>query len=145
MNTGYGVGVEVLRELGKVTTLHKKRPEHASLAVLKSPDIPSLLVEAGFITNRQEEVLLRDTAHQKKIANAVYAGVKRHFLNSPPVGTYFASIAPKSQSQSHIVQRGESLSLIAQRYGVSVAQIKRANQLKSDQVKVDQELKIPSS
>ncbi|MCE2595163.1 N-acetylmuramoyl-L-alanine amidase [Motilimonas cestriensis] len=141
MNTGYGVSVEVLKELGKVTTLHKKRPEHASLAVLKSPDIPSLLVEAGFITNRQEEVLLRNTSHQKKVANAVYAGVKRHFANNPPVGTYFAAIAAKS----HVVQRGESLSVIAKRYGVSVNQLKLANQLKSDQLRVDQELKIPSS
>ncbi|MCE2570581.1 N-acetylmuramoyl-L-alanine amidase [Motilimonas eburnea] len=141
MNTGYGVAVEVLKELGKVTTLHKKRPEHASLAVLKSPDIPSLLVEAGFITNRQEENLLRTSNHQKKIANAVFVGVKRHFESNPPVGTYYASIAAKS----HVVQRGESLSVIAKRYGVSVAQLKRANNLKSDQVRVDQELKIPSS
>ncbi|MFO6423719.1 N-acetylmuramoyl-L-alanine amidase [Motilimonas sp. KMU-193] len=141
MNTGYGVSVEVLKELGKVTTLHKKRPEHASLAVLKSPDIPSLLVEAGFITNVQEENLLRTSNHQQKIANAVFVGVKRHFENNPPVGTYFASIAAKS----HVVQRGESLSVIAKRYGVSVAQLKQANNLKTDQVRIDQELKIPSS
>lgn len=141
MNTGYGVSVEVLKELGKVTTLHKKRPEHASLAVLKSPDIPSLLVEAGFITNVQEENLLRTSNHQQKIANAVFVGVKRHFENNPPVGTYFASIAAKS----HVVQRGESLSVIAKRYGVSVTQLKRVNNLTSDNVRVDQELKIPSS
>lgn len=141
MNTGYGVSVEVLKELGKVTKLHKKRPEHASLAVLKSPDIPSLLVEAGFITNHEEENLLRTKAHQKKIANAVYVGIKRHFENSPPAGTYFAAIAAKS----HIVQRGENLSVIAKRYGVTVSQLKRANKLKSDTLRVDQELKIPNS
>ncbi len=141
MNTGYGVSVEVLKELGKVTRLHKKRPEHASLAVLKSPDIPSLLVEAGFITNHAEENLLRTSSHQEKIANAVFKGIKRHFSNKPPAGTYFA----RKADRNHTVRSGESLSLIAKRYDTSVSKLKNANRLKSDVLKIGQILTIPHS
>ncbi|WP_428459429.1 LysM peptidoglycan-binding domain-containing protein [Photobacterium makurazakiensis] len=137
---GYDVATRVLRELSKVTTLHKRKPEHASLAVLKSPDIPSLLVETGFITNPQEERLLNARSHQNKLSDAVFKGILAYFNEKPPEGTLFAS---RQQGVKHKVTSGQSLSVIASRYGTSVAAIKQANNLKSNTLKVGQTLVIP--
>ncbi|MGR5143627.1 LysM peptidoglycan-binding domain-containing protein [Photobacterium sp. DNB23_23_1] len=137
---GYDVASRVLKEMSKVTTLHKSRPEHASLAVLKSPDIPSLLVETGFITNPTEERLLNSKSHQNKLADAVYRGVLSYFNEKPPEGTLFAS---RNQGVKYKVASGQSLSVIANRYGTSVAAIKQANNLKSNTLKVGQVLVIP--
>ncbi|WEM42096.1 LysM peptidoglycan-binding domain-containing protein [Photobacterium sp. DA100] len=137
---GYDVASRVLKEMSKVTTLHKSKPEHASLAVLKSPDIPSLLVETGFITNPTEERLLNSKSHQNKLADAVYRGVLSYFNEKPPEGTLFAS---RNQGIRHKVTSGQSLSVIASRYDTSVAAIKQANNLKSNTLKVGQVLVIP--
>ncbi|WP_035477768.1 N-acetylmuramoyl-L-alanine amidase [Aliagarivorans taiwanensis] len=142
MNTAYSAATEILRELGKVAHLHKKKPEHASLAVLKSPDIPSVLVEAGFITNPGEEKNLRDGNYQERIAKAIVAGIKQHYRRQPPAGTLYAM---RHAERKHTVQRGESLSVLAQRYKVSVAGLKRANNLSSDSLRIGQVLVIPSS
>jgi len=75
-------GREVLDELKKIGKVHSKRVEQASFAILKSPDIPSILVETAYITNPQEESLLRNTSHQKKIAQAIVAGINRHLKKS---------------------------------------------------------------
>lgn len=137
---GYDVANRVLKELSKVTTLHKNRPEHASLAVLKSPDIPSLLVETGFITNPSEERLLNTKGHQRKLADAVYRGVLAYFNEKPPEGTLFAS---RKQGIKHKVAKGQSLSVIAAKYDTSVSAIKSANNLKSNSVNIGQVLVIP--
>lgn len=137
---GYDVASRVLKELGRVTTLHKSRPEHASLAVLKSPDIPSLLVETGFITNPKEERLLNSSSHQNKLATAVYKGVLQYFNEKPPEGTLFAS---RKHGIKHKVTSGQSLSIIAQKYRTSVSALKKANGLKSNTLKVGQVLTIP--
>ncbi|MCW8331813.1 N-acetylmuramoyl-L-alanine amidase [Photobacterium sp. SDRW27] len=137
---GYDVASRVLRELSKVTTLHKSKPEHASLAVLKSPDIPSLLVETGFITNPKEERLLNTKSHQNKLANAVYKGVLAYFNEKPPEGTLFAS---RKGGVKHKVTSGQSLSVIASKYGTSVTALKKANNLKSNTLKIGQVLVIP--
>lgn len=137
---GYDVASRVLKELSKITTLHKSKPEHASLAVLKSPDIPSLLVETGFITNPKEERLLNSRAHQSKLANAVYKGVLSYFNAKPPQGTLFAS---RKNGIKHKVTSGQSLSIIAAKYGTSVSNLKHANNLRSNTLKVGQVLVIP--
>ncbi|MFQ6371652.1 N-acetylmuramoyl-L-alanine amidase [Shewanella sp. YIC-542] len=137
--TGYRVASNILHDMGKVTRLHKKEPEYASLAVLKAPDIPSLLVETGFISNPSEEKLLKSAKHQNQLANAIAQGIRRHFETYPPEGTLLA----KRGNIKHRVVRGESLSVIAQRYQVSVASIKKANKLKSDVVRIGQQLVIP--
>ncbi|WP_083882396.1 LysM peptidoglycan-binding domain-containing protein [Photobacterium marinum] len=137
---GYDVASRVLKELSKITTLHKSKPEHASLAVLKSPDIPSLLVETGFITNPKEERLLNSRAHQSKLANAVYKGVLSYFNAKPPEGTLFAS---RKNGIKHKVTSGQSLSIIAAKYGTSVSNLKHANNLRSNTLKVGQVLVIP--
>lgn len=137
---GYDVATRVLKELSKITTLHKSKPEHASLAVLKSPDIPSLLVETGFITNPKEERLLNTRSHQNKLANAVYKGVLAYFNEKPPEGTLFAS---RKGGVKHKVTSGQSLSIIAGKYATSVAALKKANSLKTNTLKVGQVLVIP--
>ena len=80
---GYDVAVKVLQQLQSVGSLHKRRPEHASLGALRSPDIPSLLVETGFISNSTEERLLGSSAYQEKIAKAIHNGLRSYFLAHP--------------------------------------------------------------
>jgi N-acetylmuramoyl-L-alanine amidase len=139
---GYEVATNVLKEISKVTRLHKSKPEHASLAVLKSPDIPSLLVETGFITNPSEERLLNSSSHQNKLANAIYKGILAYFETNPPEGTLFAS---RKGGMKHKVTSGQSLSVIAKRYGVSISSIKSVNNLKSNNLHIGQVLVIPGS
>ncbi|MCZ4338917.1 N-acetylmuramoyl-L-alanine amidase [Shewanella colwelliana] len=139
MAISHNIADDVLSNLGKVTKLHKHKPESASFAVLKSPDIPSILVETGFISNHKEERLLTQREHQNNIANAVQKGVVRYFEANPPVNSLIAS----RSSISHKVKKGESLSVIAHRYQVSVASIKKANKLKSNTLRIGQNLVIP--
>ena len=155
MAIGHSVAGDILKDLGAVTELHKNRPESASFAVLKSPDIPSILVETGFISNPKEERLLSSNRHQESIATAIYKGVNRYFQNNPPADTLLAkrnhgsSTAPSSTKSAgnikHKVSRGESLSAISQRYKVPMASIIRANGMKTDVVQLGQTLVIPES
>ena len=73
-------------QIGQVNTLHKAHVEQASFAVLKSPDIPSILVETDFISNPEEERRLNDDAYQTKLARAILAGIKRYLAKHPPRG-----------------------------------------------------------
>lgn len=79
------LGSAVLGHLGKVGRLHKPRVEQAGFAVLKAPDIPSILVETGFITNPEEETKLKDEAYQEELADALMAGIVRYFEKNPPL------------------------------------------------------------
>ena len=79
------VGNSVLRQIGGFAPLHKGNVEQASFAVLKAPDIPSILVETAFISNPQEEVKLNDEAYQDRIADAILRGIKDYFSKNPPV------------------------------------------------------------
>ena len=142
MNVGSTVGHLVVKELKKVTYMHKKKPVAASLAVLKSPYVPSILVEAGFITNRKEEKLLNKPSFQKRIAEAVFKGIYKHFTTSPPQHSFFAQ---KKRTIKHTIRSGESLSLVAARYSVSTKDLKSFNKLRSSNLKVGQVLKIPSN
>lgn len=139
MASSYEFAEHAVSQLKKVTKMHKKKPEAMSLAVLKSSDIPSVLIETGFISNPKEERNLNSGKHQQKLANAIYLAVHNYFIDSPPAGTLYASIGYKK----HKVSRGESLSLLAKRYNVSVGQIKSANNLRSSTVQIGQTLKIP--
>ncbi|QTG89877.1 N-acetylmuramoyl-L-alanine amidase [Vibrio furnissii] len=137
---GYKVATNILREMGKVAHLHKREPVNASLAVLKSPDIPSVLVETGFISNPTEEKLLFQRSHQDKLAHALTVAVVQYFEDNPPEGTLFAN---RGKTQKHKVQRGESLSVIANKYGTGVEAIVQTNKLKSNNLAVGQILTIP--
>jgi N-acetylmuramoyl-L-alanine amidase len=85
INDSLRFGNSVLRELERINRLHKPRVEQAGFAVLRAPDIPSILVETAFISNPDEELRLRDEAHQQRLAQAIYAGIRRHLRKHPPV------------------------------------------------------------
>lgn len=142
------VGQKILNHMGNITRLHKSRVEQAGFMVLKSPDMPSILVETGFITNPAESRKLANRSHQMAIARSIHFGVKQFFYNSPPTGTYIAAQRDAGKNligpQQHVVKSGESVSILALRYQVSVAEIRRANQLKSDTIRVGQKLTIPA-
>ena len=85
INDSLKLGRSVLGEVGELNTLHKNAVEQAGFAVLKAPDIPSILVETAFITNPAEERRLRDDAYQRRMAAAIFGGVKRYLAASPPL------------------------------------------------------------
>jgi N-acetylmuramoyl-L-alanine amidase len=144
MKTGFSVAEEVVSELRKVAKMHKKRPQAASLAVLKSPDIPSILVETGFISNPREERMLKTSQHQERLAKAIFTSIKNYYMKNPPDDSLFAKL--KSQFPTkHKVRPGESLSILASRYNTSVSKLKTANNLKSNTLFIGQELDIPQS
>ncbi|WP_027910823.1 N-acetylmuramoyl-L-alanine amidase [Pseudomonas sp. URMO17WK12:I4] len=91
ITTSLGLGKTVLDNVGKVAGVHQKRVEQAGFAVLKSPDIPSILVETGFISNSGDCRKLCDPLHQKRVAQAIFDGLQTHFVASPPPGSYLAS------------------------------------------------------
>jgi N-acetylmuramoyl-L-alanine amidase len=132
------IGGSVLKELGSVGRVHKKRVEQAGFVVLKSPDIPSILVETGYISNRSEERNLRDKNYQRKLAVAMLKGVRRYFAHNAPPGTRLAMT-----EQEHVIRRGDTLSAIAERYSISQYALRSANSLASNSLKVGQILRIP--
>ncbi|MFU7710567.1 N-acetylmuramoyl-L-alanine amidase [Aeromonas veronii] len=213
---GYDVSRQILRSMGKVARLHKKAPEHASLAVLKAPDIPSVLVETGFISNHAEEKLLATASYQDQLARAIFEGIRNYYRAHPtkgamltgkgqvsqPVATtrpapvarqpvsqprqtqsqpvvtnkmpatardggtgsgsgagvikpYSAAAqesgAPvssvgdydKSRMLRHVVKRGESLSRLAEKHGVSQSTLVEINQLRSRDIQIGQTIYIP--
>ena len=79
------LGGEVLGQIGKVGKLHKGQVEQAAFAVLKAPDIPSILVETAFISNPEEESHLRDPHYQAQLVAALTSGIKRYFAKNPPL------------------------------------------------------------
>lgn len=139
LGVSFGVANKVISQLRKVTKLHKKTPQNGNFAVLKSSDIPSILVETGFISNHKEEKNLSWSTHQQSLANAIHTGIRSYFMAHPLTGSYFASVGYKS----HKVRSGESLSLLAQRYNISMATLKSVNNLKSNALRIGQTLKIP--
>jgi N-acetylmuramoyl-L-alanine amidase len=139
LGVSFGVAKNVIKELKKITKMHKKTPQNGNFAVLKSSDIPSILVETGFISNHKEEKNLTWSKHQQRLADAIHQGIKNHFLAHPLTGSYFASMGYKK----HKVRSGESLSVLAKRYNISMSKLKSLNQLKSNSLRIGQTLKIP--
>ena len=137
-------GKYVLNSMGRVTKLHKKRVEQASFLVLKSPDIPSLLVETGYISNPREAGKLSSESHQRKIAQAIFDGLVDYYALMPPVGTLLAS-SDTQQKRTYVIAPGDTLSEIAQRYNTSVSKILRYNNLASSSIRVGQKISIPPS
>ena len=143
------LGSLVLKRMGKLGKLHSKRVEQAGFAVLKSPDIPSILVETGFITNRSEEQRLLSQRFQQQLVNQIYDGIVDYINRNPvQVGNANFQITPSNHSIDtsfsddvdnrdnrtvfHTVRSGDSLSKIANRYGISLKQLKQWNKLKSN-------------
>jgi len=149
LSSSLNVGQKVLSNMGGITPLHKRRVEQAGFMVLKSPDIPSILVETGFISNPNEAKKLHTASHQQALARSITTGVKQFFHENPPLGTYVAWLRDEGKiaagPREHVVARGESLALIAQRYQISLASLRSANKLNGDVIKVGQTLQIPAT
>ncbi len=141
LEASHNVAEDVLSELSKVGKVHSPKVERAAFAVLKSPDIPSVLVETAFISNPSEEKRLRTTAYQNAIAKSLLKGVRTYFYENPPRGTALAN--RRTKVARHVVKRGDTLSGVAQKYRVSQETIRSANKLKSDHVRIGQVLTIP--
>ena len=132
---------DMLTELHRVGQIRRNRIEQAGFAVLKSPDIPSVLVETAFISNPAEERKLRTAAHQQKLAEALRNGITRYFRSHAPPGTIIAQM----RENRYVIRNGDTLSHIADRFRVSVGELRTANGLRNDRLQVGQVLMIPSS
>ncbi len=135
----------VLEELDHVGQLKKSEVQHASLIVLTSPDVPSMLVETAYISNPEEERKLRDPAHQAQLAGAILAGVRSYFYDNPPPGSRVAILAARERGQAlrHVVSPGETLGDVAGRYAVSIDEIRQKNHLDTETVASGTILEIP--
>jgi N-acetylmuramoyl-L-alanine amidase len=129
-------GTSVLKELKTLGKNHKRRVERAGFAVLKSPDIPSILVETAFLSNPTEERRLKDAAHQRAVARAIVSGLYKYFERNAPPGTLLAA-------RRHTIARGDTLSNIASHYRVSLRELRSANGLSSNDIRIGQVLTIP--
>ncbi len=130
------VADRILKGLRKVGRVHKRHVESAGFVVLKSPDIPSILIEAAFISNPIEEKKLLTSKHRKNLCAAILSGLKGYFKDFAPEGTLLSQ-------RKHIIERGETISTIAQRYQISPNLIRKYNKLKGDLVYVGQTIIIP--
>ncbi|WP_390616234.1 N-acetylmuramoyl-L-alanine amidase [Maricurvus nonylphenolicus] len=148
LSSSLQVGEQVLKQMDSVARLHKPHVEQAGFAVLKSPDVPSILVETGFISNPGEAKKLSTSKYRKQMANSVFRGIKKYFYRYPPAGSYVAwkkSGGNERPTQEYVIARGDTLSAIAKRYNVSIAALRSANGLNGSVIKVGQRLKIPAS
>ncbi len=148
LNDSLSIGGQVLEQLGRINRLHKSRVEQAGFMVLKSPDIPSLLIEVGFISNPAEERRLRDPVHQQGLATAIFSGLRSHFERNPPPTSLLAwqrDHQRRPTGNEYRIQSGDTLSSIAVRHGVPVNQLRQANDLSGDVIRVGQVLRIPNS
>jgi N-acetylmuramoyl-L-alanine amidase len=142
MEASNGVAGTVFASMGQLGRTHKRHVEHANFMVLKSPDVPSILVETGFISNPAEEKRLRSPAWQKKMAAAITRGIQDYFYFSPPQGTW---IAANRKPLHYSVVRGDTLGEIASRYRVSLYRLRLANNLQSDTIRIGAQLLIPTT
>ena len=143
LDASLNMGGSVLGEMGGVARLHKRQVEQAGFAVLKSPDIPSILLETGFISNPGEARKLADPAYRRRMARAIHRGIRSWFLSHPPPGTLLA-YEKRRGGREYRIASGDTLSGIAARFNVSVSDLKAFNQLAGNRILVGQTLKIPA-
>ena len=127
----------MLGSLKNLGPLHKREVQHAGFMVLKSPDIPSILIETGFISNPEEEKRLSDKRYRKRMAKAMALGIRNYFEANPPSGTAMAEV------RSYRVARGDTLSEIAVRHSVTVDSIMVVNNMQNDMVRIGEIITIP--
>ena len=139
VSSSFELGQVVLSNLGRVAPLHHRRVEQAAFVVLKSPDILSLLIETGFVSNAREAKQLKRPAYQYQLAGAIYHGLIKYFRRFPPSGT---RVALEQQGRWIKVHKGDTLYKIAQRHHISLAQLRLANPDLSVQLKIGQRLLI---
>ncbi|MFP8966359.1 N-acetylmuramoyl-L-alanine amidase [Pokkaliibacter sp. CJK22405] len=154
------LGKDVLKHVGGFAKLHKNHVERAGFVVLKSPDIPSILVETGFISNPTEANNLKSSQYQQRMAEAIFRGIKQHFYEQPQPNTWIAAkiknpgLPPPSGTGTgasagnrlYRVISGDTLSAIAAKNGISLRRLLDENQLTlRSTIKVGQKLVIPNS
>jgi N-acetylmuramoyl-L-alanine amidase len=150
------IAQQVLAALKSVGKAHKHDVERANFVVLRSPDVPSMLVETGFITNPDEERKLDDPAYRRRLADAIVGGVRGYFTRQPVPGTWFAARdaddaarAPApvlaANATTYVVGRGETLTTIAARHGIGVDSLRAANRRHGDRVRAGERLTIPAT
>jgi N-acetylmuramoyl-L-alanine amidase len=145
LSASLDVGSKVIGELSRVAKVRRSSVQQAGLLVLKSPDMPSILVETAYISNPSEEQLLNDKRHQAKLASAITGGIRTYFYTNPPPDTQIAMEmrrVPTGEVQ-HKIARGDTISELAERYNVSPSAIRAANKLKNDNIRIGQVLAIP--
>ena len=146
LSASLDVGKDVLGAMGKVSRLHSKKVGQAGFVVLKSPDIPSILVETGYLSNPTEAKLLRTKKHRRALAKSIFKGVQKYFGKTPPPGSWLAwQKHHQNELALHTIERGDTLSGIAQRYRTSVGQLRQLNALRSDNIRIGQKIKVPAS
>ena len=137
------LGEAVLAALGGVAKLHKKRVEQAGFAVLKSPDVPSILIETGFLSNPAEARRLATARHQRRVAGAIAEGIRGYLLRDPPPDTLLAKMVAGGVLR-YVIKRGDTLSEIAAANRVSMRRLRAVNTLAGDHIQVGQVLLIPA-
>ncbi len=130
------IAAEVLSSLNDVGHVHKPQVQQAGFVVLKSPDIPSILVETAFISNPKEESKLRDPRFQQSLAEAIMSGARSYFARHAPPGSVLAL-------REHVVNRGETLVGIAHQYQTTPDRLRGVNRLAGDMLKMGEVLRIP--
>jgi N-acetylmuramoyl-L-alanine amidase len=134
------IGDEILQQIKTVNRVHKKQVQQAGFAVLKAPNIPSVLLETAFISNPREEKNLKSAAHQKKVASAVSKGVANYFARKAPPGTWLSASAAEYK-----VRSGDTLDSIAKKYKTSIENLRARNAMYTSSLNAGQVLKIPVS
>ncbi len=142
MGASNEVAEQILSSLKHNGKAHKNHVGRAAFQVLKSPDVPSVLVETAFISNPSEEKRLTQREFQENMSGAIANGIRDYFYRRPPPGTWLAA---NRAADRHIVARGDTLGGIATRYRVSLNSLRAANNLRSDKILVGKELIIPTS
>lgn len=146
---GYDLASEILKSVGQFTHIYKSRPIYSSLAVLKAPDIPSLLIETGFLSNSYEEIQLNQPNYQKQMAYRIFKGIQSYYEQNPLKNIKSrqdSAMRQTSQGQKRTAtaRKGDTLSRIARDNGVSVQALRQANSLKQGQhLRAGQVLVIP--
>lgn len=146
ISSSISIGGAILGEMAGLGHLHRNTVQHAPFMVLKSPDVPSVLIETAYISNPDDERDLGSAKHQEKLARAVLGGIRRYFDANPTAGVMAATARSEKAPRDirHVIRRGDTLSGIAGRYNTSMQRIRSVNGLRSDTVRLGQTLRIPA-
>jgi N-acetylmuramoyl-L-alanine amidase len=139
-------GESFIEQLSRVTAVRKTTVDQGSFIVLTSPDIPSVLIETAYLTNRNDANNLKDPTFQNVIAHALLNGIRDYYRTNAPSDAYLARNPPPAQQGPirHVIARGETLSEIAERYRISLRELRRSNELRGDVIRIGQVLTIPT-
>jgi len=145
LSASIDAGDDILQEISKITKVRKNKVQQAPFLVLKSPDVPSLLVETAFISNPYDEKNLGSRNYRERLARAIFTGVQEYFHSHPPAGTRMAQVQQnrKPGRLEHLIRRGDTLSGIADQYRVPVRRIRSVNNIDGDNIVVGKVLTIP--